>query len=275
MTRIATRDGVAYDVHDRGSGRPMVLLHGFAGSSRTWTPVIEGLGRDRRLLLVDLLGHGGSDAPGPLRHEVERQAADIAWLIDGLADGHADVVGYSFGARVALRLALDTPGVVRRLVLESPSAGLADPQAREARVAADERWASLLDEGDLGAFHDAWDAQPVFASRATLPDEVRAAIREEHLAASARGLAGSLRGAGQGAMEPLQGRLSSMIAATLVVAGDLDPTGTQRAAEVARGIPQARLELVPDAGHAPHLEQPATFVRICNDFFAHSSQGAP
>jgi pimeloyl-ACP methyl ester carboxylesterase len=212
--------------------------------------VIEGLGRDRRLLLVDLLGHGGSDAPGPLRHEVERQAADIAWLIDGLADGHADVVGYSFGARVALRLALDTPGVVRRLVLESPSAGLADPQAREARVAAD-------------------------ASRATLPDEVRAAIREEHLAASARGLAGSLRGAGQGAMEPLQGRLSSMIAATLVVAGDLDPTGTQRAAEVARGIPQARLELVPDAGHAPHLEQPATFVRICNDFFAHSSQGAP
>ncbi|MFN8518197.1 MAG: alpha/beta fold hydrolase [Chloroflexota bacterium] len=272
MTRIATRDGVAYDVHDRGSGRPIVLLHGFAGSSRTWTPVVDGLGRDRRLLLVDLLGHGGSDAPGPTRHEVERQAADIASLIDGLADGSADVVGYSFGARVALRLALDMPGVVRRLVLESPSAGIADPQAREARVAADERWASLLDGGDLAAFHDAWEAQPVFASRATLPDEVRAAIREEHLAANARGLGSSLRGAGQGAMRPLHDRLGGLTAPTLVVAGALDPVGRDRAAEVSALVPRARLEVVADAGHAPHIERPGSFIRIANEFLTHRGE---
>lgn len=270
MTRIATRDGVAYDVHDHGSGRPIVMLHGFAGSSRTWAGVADGLGGDRRLILVDLLGHGGSDAPGSARHEVGRQAADIAWLIDGLADSRVDVIGYSFGARVALRLAIDSPERVRRLVLESPSAGIADPAARAARVSADERWAAMLDSGDLEMFHEAWEGQPVFASRSVASDEIRAAIRGEHLAASARGLAASLRGAGQGVMEPLRDGLGDMRASTLILAGALDPVGRDRATDVAGLVPDGRLVILADAGHAPHLERPAEFVRIAND---HLSSG--
>jgi 2-succinyl-6-hydroxy-2,4-cyclohexadiene-1-carboxylate synthase len=273
MTRIATRDGVAYDVHDTGRGSAMLLLHGFAGSSRTWAGVADGLGGDRRLILVDLLGHGGSDAPVSDRHEVGRQAADIAWLIDGLADGRADVIGYSFGARVALRLAIDSPEHVRRLVLESPSAGIADPAARAARVSADERWAAMLDGGDLETFHEAWEAQPVFASRVALSDEGRGAIRDEHLAATARGLAASLRGAGQGVMAPLHDRLRELRAPTLVVAGALDPVGHDRAAAVASLVPEAQLVAVPDAGHAPHLERPHEFRRIANEFL--SRRGEP
>ncbi len=273
MTRIATRDGVAYDVHDVGRGTPLVLLHGFAGSSRTWSTVADDLGAGRRLLLVDLLGHGGSDAPAPARHDIARQAADIGWLIDGLADGQADVVGYSFGARVALRLAIDAPELVGRLVLESPSSGVADHAARATRVEADERWAALLEEGDLGAFHDAWEAQPLFASRAALATDVRAALRDEHLAASGRGLAASLRGAGQGTMDPLHDGLPGVRAPTLVITGALDAVGRERGAEAASLIPDARAVVLEDAGHAPHLEQPEAFVRITNEFLAEPTRG--
>lgn len=275
MTRISTRDGVVYDVHDVGRGRPLVLLHGFAGSSRTWSTVVDGLGVGRRLLMVDLLGHGGSDGPAPARHDITRQAADIAWLIDGLTDGQADLLGYSFGARVALRLTIDGPDVVRRLVLESPSAGIEDAGARVARVASDERWAALLDEGDLVAFHDAWEAQPVFASRGALATDARAALRDEHLASNGRGLAASLRGAGQGAMEPLHDLLPAVRVPVLVVTGALDPIGRERAAEVVSLIPDARAMVLEDVGHAPHLERPQEFVRIANDFLSDPSRGEP
>lgn len=275
MTRMAAADGTTYAVHDIGMGSVTMLLHGFAGSGRTWDGVADRLGVGRRLVTVDLLGHGGSDAPPAARHDVQRQAADIASIIERLADGRSvDVIGYSFGARIALWLAVTTPARVRRLVLESPSAGITEAQARVDRVAADERWAQLLDTGDLVAFHEAWEAQPVFVSRARLPDGARAAIRAEHLGADARGLAASLRGAGQGAMPPLGPRLHLVETPTLVLAGTLDPVGQARATGVAQGIPGARLVLLEDMGHAPHLECPERFVRITNDFLGSSTQGA-
>jgi 2-succinyl-6-hydroxy-2,4-cyclohexadiene-1-carboxylate synthase len=266
MTRIATRDGVAYDVHDTGHGPALVLLHGFAGSSRSWEPVAHALGDGRRLVAIDLLGHGGSDGPPPERHAIGRQAADLAWLIEGQCEGPVDILGYSLGARIALWLALTAPELVRRLVLESPSPGIDAAAEREARVAADERWATLLESGDLAAFHDAWEAQPVFASRAGLPDEARTELREIHLGSSARGLAASLRGAGHGVMPPLHDRLASLPIPVSVIAGALDPVGLERATTVARLLPHARLEIIPDAGHAPHLERPTTFVALANDF---------
>jgi pimeloyl-ACP methyl ester carboxylesterase len=54
------------------------------------------------------------------------------------------------------------------------------------------------------------------------------------------------------------------------VAGALDPTGLERARAVAAGIPGARLEVIGDAGHAPHLETPDTFIRTTDDFLSAS-----
>jgi 2-succinyl-6-hydroxy-2,4-cyclohexadiene-1-carboxylate synthase len=83
---------------------------------------------------------------------------------------------------------------------------------------------------------------------------------------TAAGLAASLRGAGQGAMEPLFDRLALVTAPTLVIAGGLDDAGRPRAARVASGIPGARLAVVDDAGHTPHDEQPDAFRHLVLDF---------
>jgi 3-oxoadipate enol-lactonase len=66
-------------------------------------------------------------------------------------------------------------------------------------------------------------------------------------------------------MTPLQQRLASIAVPTLVIAGALDEVGLERARSVAAGIAGARLEVVADAGHTPHLESPHAFFRLADE----------
>lgn len=273
MTGFIAADGIRYAVARSGVGVPVLLLHGFTGRGADWDPFRPALERLTRPVAVDLLGHGASDAPvDPARHAVERQAADLAAFLraDGLAPAH--VAGYSFGARVALRLAVDHPDVVRSLVLESPSAGIADATARSDRRAADERLAQLLEREGIAAFVDRWEALPLFAEEQTLPVEARRATRAERLRNDPRGLMASLRGAGQGAMVPLHDALPDIVLPVTVIAGALDQAGLPRAGSVAHAIPSARLVVVPDVGHAVHREAPMRFLRELAAHLVRSSE---
>lgn len=259
---IAAPDGVRYAIADDGRGAELVLLHGFTGSGAEWDPFVPMLARLTRVLRPDLLGHGGSDRPAdPARHDVARQAADIAAYVRGEGIARIDLAGYSFGARVALRLALDHPALVRSLLLVSPSAGIADPAARAARRAADEALADDLEREGIDPFVARWEALPLFASERTLPAVVQQRQRAARLANDAAGLAASLRGAGQGAMASMHGELGRLAIPVTVLAGALDATGGERAREVAGAIRDARLVVLPDAGHAPHREDPDRFAR--------------
>lgn len=257
---------MSLNVLTTGTGSPVLLLHGFTGTARSWSRQIGPWSREHRVIAPDLLGHGGSQAPtDPADYALERQADALAELLELLEASPAAVVGYSMGARLALVLALSHPRAVDGLVLESPSAGILDPAARARRRATDDGLAEDIEREGLDAFVARWEASPLFDSHAALPDEVRAELRAERLCHDPRGLAGSLRGAGQGVMAPLQDRLVQIDAPTLVLAGGLDETGLARAREVAGGIPDARLEVVPGAGHTMHLEAPDAFLRLTSD----------
>lgn len=269
MTRIATPDGTTYEVRTSGAGPAVLFLHGFTGRGSDWSPFLPKLRGVARTVVVDLLGHGRSDAPAdPARHAIERQATDIAWILRHLAVGPAVVVGYSMGARLALRLAIAEPAMVRGLILESPSAGIADGRERAARVAADAALAERLEREGLEPFLATWEANPLFAAERRLPPAVQARIHDARRRNDSAGLAASLRGAGQGAMEPLVDRLRTIRCPTLVIAGALDTTGVERAAVIARRIPTVSLLILPDRGHAPHREDPARFRRLLIDRLA-------
>lgn len=271
MTRLDL-DGLRWEVRAAGAGAPLLLLHGFTGRGSSWAGHMAALRRAFRTVVVDLPGHGRSGIAGPggiadpARMSVERSADDLAAILARLDAVPADVLGYSLGARIALRLAVAQPSAVRRLVLESPSAGPATAAERVARRAADEELAQAIERDGVAAFVDRWERQPVFASHAGLPPARAARQRAIRLANRADGLAASLRGAGQGAMEPLHARLASVTAPTLVIAGADDATGRPRAEAVAAGIPGARLAVVDGAGHTPHLERPRAFRRLVLDF---------
>lgn len=267
MTRVAS-NGVRYEVRIGGRGPSVLLLHGFAGRGADWGSFLPALRVTRTTLVVDLLGHGRSDRPhDPARHALECQAADLAEIVRRLGLGPAAVIGYSFGARLGLQLALDQPEVVRALLLESPSPGIEDPAERAGRLTADRELADRIERDGIEAFVDTWwETTAVFASERRLPAATRARFRAGRLRNRADGLATSLRGAGQGAMTPLQSRLASITVPTLVVAGDLDPTGAERARAIATAIPNARLDVIDGVGHSAHREWPARFRRLALDF---------
>ena len=175
------------------------------------------------------------------------------------------------GARVALALAASRPELVTRLVLESPSAGIADAAERARRRAADEALATDLERDGLEAFVDRWEALPMFASHRDLPEAVRARLRAIRLANDAAGIAATLRGAGQGAMAPLHDRLSDIGVPTLIIAGDRDAVGLDRARDMAAAMPDARLEVIAGVGHTPHLEAPEAFDRLVTGFMPPSA----
>lgn len=260
---------MSLNVLTRGAGRPMLLLHGFTGTAGTWSGQLDAWVADHRVIAPDLLGHGGSEAPSdPARYDLGSQAADLARLLHLLDATPAVVVGYSMGARLALVLTLEHPDVVQRVVLESPSAGIADADERASRRRMDEGLAQRIEQYGLVAFVDGWERTTLFASHADLPPAVRERLRAERLSHDPLGLAASLRGAGQGVMSPLHDRLAEITLPTLVVSGARDRIGHDRALSVAEAIPGARAETIIGAGHTPHLECPDQFTDLTVDFLS-------
>ena len=116
MSYIET-NGLSLYYEEHGAGEPLVLLHGGLASTETFAAVAPAFAADRRVVLVDLQGHGRTaDVDRPF--SVESMADDVAGLIEHLG-GSADVLGYSLGGEVALRLAIQHPEKIRNLVLVS------------------------------------------------------------------------------------------------------------------------------------------------------------
>ena len=111
-------NGISLYYEEHASGRPLILLHGGYGTGEMFAPILPLLAGGRRVITVDLRGHGRTaDVDRPLRFQT--MGDDIAALIGHLGLAQADVMGYSLGAATALRTAIQHPDVVRRLVIVS------------------------------------------------------------------------------------------------------------------------------------------------------------
>src|SRR3954453_9514192 len=180
----------------------LVLLHGFAGTHRSWDLVVPELDAERYMPLVpDLRGHGTKGGVRPVHF--------AGCVADVLAQAPREfaLCGYSFGGRVAQQVALAAPDRVTRLVLISTSAGIADPEARAARIAEDERCADDLEQMTIEEYADRWMAMPIFAGT---PPEAARWWREDLLRNDPAGLAAALRGTGGGHMEPFWDRVGEL-----------------------------------------------------------------
>src|SRR5205085_2687988 len=123
----------------------------------------------------------------------------------GARHGPGTWCGYSMGGRLVLRLALDAPHLVERLVLVSATAGIDDADDRAARRRADEHLATTIERDGVDAFLTTWLAQPMFAG---VPPDAPG-VAERH-AFGASQLAAALRRLGTGTMEPLWSRLGEL-----------------------------------------------------------------
>ena len=253
-------NGQTYYFEVAGTGPPLVLLHGFTGSGANWQHLVPLFAERYRTITIDLLGHGRTSAPpDPHRYGMAEVAADVAALLDAVAAQPVHLLGYSMGGRLALFMAVTAPERVRSLVLESSSPGLDTEEGRAARRQRDSALADSIEREGIPAFVGKWEKLPLFASQNSLRESIRHALRQQRLRNRAPGLANSLRGMGTGRQPSLWGRLDQLNAPVLILAGAQDEKFAAIGRRMAKLLPDARLEVVPEAGHTIHLEQPQEF----------------
>ncbi|HLZ08267.1 MAG TPA: 2-succinyl-6-hydroxy-2,4-cyclohexadiene-1-carboxylate synthase, partial [Chloroflexota bacterium] len=262
-------NGARYHLETQGDGPPLVLLHGFTGSGRSWTQLVRSLRIAARTIAIDLLGHGLSDSPSDAsRYAIGRAVEDLLEIFDRLELPRVNLLGYSMGGRVALSLAVAAPNRLDSLILESASDGLSSPDERAERVRSDAALAAIAETEGIVAFVDRWEKTPLFSTQKDLPSDVRRALREQRLRSNPTGLANCLRGMGTGTMEPLSAQLGTVSVRTLLIVGALDLAYLKKSKAMAAAMPAARLVVIPAAGHAIHLEQPVRFAKAVAAFLA-------
>jgi 2-succinyl-6-hydroxy-2,4-cyclohexadiene-1-carboxylate synthase len=238
-----------------GDGPPLLLLHGFTGGARTMWPLGRRLADVRHVAAVDLPGHGRTGVPAnPHLFGFEHTVDALARLLEQRNHMPADVVGYSMGGRIALGLAVRHPEHVASLSLIGASAGISDAVERSARRRSDDDLAEDLEDHGLEMFVERWMASPIFDSQVRLGPDALADARAQRMDNDPEGLAGSLRGAGSGSQPSYWHDLAGVEVPTLLVVGDEDPRFRAIAMRLAAGLSGSTISVVPEAGHAAHLE---------------------
>ena len=228
------------------------MAHGFTQTGRLWGSMDGDLATDHQVVRVDMPGHGDSA-------RVTASLTDGALLL-GDAGGKGVYLGYSMGARFCMHLALARPESVVGLVLISGTGGIEDSDERRHRRESDQELADQLDPPDgrrpmpVAAFLRRWLDKPMFADISPA-----ATAFEERLRNTGPGLASSLRLAGTGTQQPLWHSLAGLAVPVLIISGALDPKFTALGRRLAGSFGANATHVVVDgAGHAPHLQRPAT-----------------
>lgn len=241
---------IAYD--ERGSGVPLLFLHGFPHDRALWAPQLDALGDVARCIAPDLRGFGESGHAGP--SGVDRHADDMACLLDALHVERAVVCGLSMGGYVAFAFWRRHRARVQALVLADtrPDADSAETRAKrhELMQVAREQGAAAVAAQQL----EGMVGKTTRRTRPELVDRVRRMLER----APVEGIVGAL--------ETMLGRpdstadLATIDVPTLVVVGEEDAlTPPALARDMHERIAGSRLAVLPAAGHVSNLEAPDAF----------------
>lgn len=265
---FADVDGVRVHYVDAGKGDPVVLIHGWNGSTFSFRYTIPELARSHRVIALDLLGFGYSGRPARGDYSVTAQARLVTGLLDRLGIERAAVVGHSMGGGIAMQLALSRPERVERLVLvDSASAEDVQRSHRSGKLVPQFLFLLtplLLHPGRMQraayrlAVHD-----PALVTREAVEGYIRPLRMQGHL----RALSRQMRDRGR-SIPTDPGKIPQP---TLLLWGEHDrvvPISSGR--DLAQRISGARFEVIRSAGHLPLEEQSETCNRLLLEFL-----GAP
>lgn len=239
-----------------------MLLHGLMGEGADWKGVMAELPVFIHAAAPDLPGHGRTrDLPGIPGFDT--LARDLAGLAAAEFDRPCVIAGYSMGGRVALYTALRFPGRFAGLVIVSSTAGIDDPQARRERVAADGEKARFLREAGIAPFVDGWYDQPVFGS---LSRAQVATLKKRRIGNDPLSIAAALERLSQGQQPDLWPELPGLDIPVQVIAGERDNKYRALANRLAGTVPRGRVDIIAGAGHMPHVENRADFVKALTAF---------
>lgn len=249
----ALANGVTLHYEEHGAGAPILGIHGSGSSAVLWEDAAAELGRHGRTIVYDRRGFGRSERPEPLDMDVHVHAEDAAALLDALGAEPAIVIGRSYGADVAVDLALRRPEAVRALVLME---GL-EKVTEEGR-----RWLAALTEDALAAAGAGPEAAVEATFRGVLGDRSWEGLPEpvkQIFVANGPALVAELRG---GFLDVTAAELAAVVQPALLVTGeDSLPLYTEVTEALARALPAARVERVA-GGHLIHPAHPVVLAFV-------------
>jgi 3-oxoadipate enol-lactonase len=247
-----------FELHGPEGAPWLVLSHSLACSSAMWTPQIEALQGDYRILAYDTRGHGGTEAP-PGPYTLEQLADDLHALLGALGVERPHFCGLSMGGMIGQTYALRYPGRLRSLTL-------ADTTSRYPAEAV-AVWAGRIDValtqgmGPLAAPTLQRWFTPAFHAR---HPAVVQAVRELILATPVAGYVGCSQAI---PTIDLTARLREIDCPVLVICGADDPgTPLSMSEEIHAHTPGSRLVVLPKAAHLANLEQPEAFTAALRGF---------
>ena len=261
-------------VDTHGTGRDLVLVHGWGMHGGVWQPLLRYLSPHFRLHVVDLPGMGYSK---PLEHG---QLQAYAEALAAVVPAGADLCGWSLGGTIAMRLALMRPDLVRRLVLVGATPCFTNREASTASPI----WADGVDERVFRQFASqvAQDYQATLIKFLTLQcmgaDSVRATVKQlrESFAARPVPTMESLQRALRILLEnDLRAEAAQLRTPTLVIHGDRDTLAPVEAGRwLSQHLPEGRLRVIAGASHAPFLSHPESFTEALLQFLQPVSDAA-
>lgn len=238
-----------------GAGPAVVLGHGFGGSARNFRGQVPALRDCHRVVRFDARGHARSEAPDdPAAYRPEAFVGDVGRVLDEVGAESGTIGGLSMGAGVALRFALAHPERTGALVLAAFPTGGGAPGSLSAVARA---FADAIDRDGL----EAAGARFVWGTEAGLDPRAARLIRQGFLEHAPHALAHTLREliAVQPTVAEMAPALGAVTSPALVIVGAEDRPSLATSRALADALPNARLVVVPAAGHLVNVAQPATF----------------
>jgi pimeloyl-ACP methyl ester carboxylesterase len=243
-----TRDGVQIYYETHGEGPTVLLSHGYSATAQMWQGQHAALGAKYRLLTWDMRGHGQTDSPDdPAAYSEAHTVDDMAAILDANGAESAVIGGLSLGGYMSLAFYLKYPQRTRALMLFDTGPGYRNPKGREGWNETAFARAKRFEEEGLAALGGS--------------AEVRVSQHR-----SAAGLAHAARGMLAQFDSRVMEVLEHISVPTLVLVGANDTPFLAATDYMANKIPGARRVVIPDAGHASNIDQPAAFNEAVLDF---------
>jgi len=248
MNTLVNGISLAYD--DCGAGQPLLLIHGFPLSRKIWAPQIASLSNRFRVIAPDLRGFGGSDAPeGP--YSMELFSDDLVGLLDGLGIAKAAVCGMSMGGYVLLNMLQRYPDRVAAACFMVTKGGADDEAGKERRTMLSGEVLAKGAQAVAEPFSRILFAPGGEEARPKLFGEIMQIMLETR----PQGLSAGLLAMRE--RKDYSDSLGGIRIPSLVIGAELDKAiPAMESRKLAAALPDAKLVIVPDAGHMAGMEQP-------------------
>ena len=243
---------------DKGSDIPIVFLHGFTGSHRSWNDVVQRF--KGSAITLDLPGHGKS-AFNDLgaNYDIDDWCEDFNEILSSLDIDEIDLCGYSMGGRLAIDFAVKYPMKINKLILESASYGISSEDDRKTRLREDLKLCKLIEE-DFPRFVQKWENNPLFLKQKDRNAQGFLSQQKERLSHNPKQLSKALTSFGQGNMSFYKNEISRFEFPALVINGSEDSKYLKIGKEIKDMCNNAKQHIIQNCGHNTHLENASNFI---------------